>query len=148
MNCCLLIWSRMCHRDSKTKFQLQLHLLTFRIAEWWCLVDCTDIEVVTPKRMDLQRLTNCINRSMNSFKAFVEVAPNDVITFVRKLCAGSTSVKHIVQTCGILDHFVAGDLILADKGFLIQNVVPAGVSFNIPPFLEHRKLSKNEINSN
>ena len=44
-----------------------------------------------------------------------------------------------------MNHFVAGDLILADKGFLIQNVVLAGVSFNIPPFLEHGKLFKNEI---
>ena len=90
------------------------------------IVDCTDIEVVILKRMDLQRLTNSTYRSMNSLKALVGVAPNGVITFVSKVCAGSTSVKHIVQKCGILNHFVAGNLILADKGFLIQNVVPAG----------------------
>ena len=93
------------------------------------IVDCTDIEVVIPKRMDLQRLTNSTNKSMNSLKALVGVAPNGVITFVSELCAGSTSVKHIVQKCGILNHFVAGNLILADKGFLIQNIVPPGVSF-------------------
>ena len=46
---------------------------------------------------------------------------------------------------GFFSHFVAGDLILADKGFLIQNIVPAGVSVNIPPFLERGKLTKNEI---
>ena len=109
------------------------------------IVDCTDTEVVILKRIDLQRLTNSTNRSMNSLKALVGVAPNGVITFVSKVCAGSTSVKHIVQKCGILNHFVAGNLILADKKFLMQNVVPAGVSFNIPPFLEHGKLSKNEI---
>ena len=93
------------------------------------IVDCTDIEVVIPKRMDLLCLTNSTNKSMNSLKALVGVAPNGVITFVSKLCAGSTSVKHIVQKCGILNHFVAGNLILADKGFLIQNIVPPGVSF-------------------
>ena len=109
------------------------------------IVDCTDIEVVTPKQMDLQRLTYSTYRSMNSFKALVGVAPNGVITFISKLYVGSTSDKHIVQKCGILNHFVAGDLILADKGFLIQNIVPAGVSVNIPPFLEHGKLSKHEI---
>ena len=78
------------------------------------ILDCTDIEVVTPKRMDLQRLTNSTNRSMNSFKALVGEAPNGVITSVSKLCARSTSAKHIVQKCGILYDFVAGDLILAD----------------------------------
>ena len=46
------------------------------------IVDCTDIEVVILKRMDLQRLTNSTNRSMNSFKALVGVAPNGVTTFV------------------------------------------------------------------
>ena len=95
--------------------------------------------------MDLQRLSNSTSRSMNSCKALVGVALNDVITFVNKLCACSTSVKHIVFKCGVLNHFVAGDLILADKGFSIQNVAPAGVSFNIPPFLEHGKLSKSKI---
>ena len=46
--------------------------------------------------MDLQRLSNSTSRSMNSCKALVGVAPNGVIPFVNKLCAGSTSVKHIV----------------------------------------------------
>ena len=45
----------------------------------------------------------------------------------------------------ILNLSVFGDLILADKKVLSQNVVPAGVSFDIPPFLEHGKLSKNKI---
>jgi hypothetical protein len=37
-----------------------------------------------------------------------------------------------------------GDLILADKGFLIQDIVPNGVSVNIPPFLEHGKFTESE----
>ena len=65
------------------------------------ILDCTDIEVVTPKRMDLQRLTYSTYRSMNSFKALVGVAPNGVITFTSKLYAGFTSNKVIVQKCGI-----------------------------------------------
>ena len=39
----------------------------------------------------------------------------------------------------------AGDLVLADKGFLIHDLVPTGVSVNIPPFLEHRKFTESEI---
>ena len=46
---------------------------------------------------------------------------------------------------GILSHFVEGDLILADKGFLIQTIDPIGVTVNIPPFLEDGKLTKPEI---
>ena len=40
---------------------------------------------------------------------------------------------------------MAGDLILADKGFLIAHILPSGVTINIPPFLEHAKCTKNEI---
>ena len=33
---------------------------------------------------------------------------------------------------------------LADKGFLIQYIVPKGVSVNISPFLEHGKFTESE----
>ena len=44
-----------------------------------------------------------------------------------------------------IESFLAGDLILAYKGFLINDIVPVGVSVNIPPFLVHRKFTKQEI---
>ena len=101
------------------------------------ILDCTDIELVTPKRMDLQQFTYSTYRSMNSFKALVGVASIVVIIFISKLYFGSTFDKVKVQKCGILRHFVAVNLILAEKGFLIQNIAPAGVSVNIPMFLQH-----------
>ena len=106
-----------------------------------CILDYTDIELVTPKTTDLQQFIYSTCRSMNSFKALVGVASNGVIIFISKLYFGSTSDKIIVQKCRILSHFVAVNLILADKGFLIQNIVPAGVSVNIPMFLERSKFT-------
>ena len=44
----------------------------------------------------------------------------------------------------MLKHFVPGDLILADKGFLIQDLLPSGVSVNIPPFLNCGKFTESE----
>ena len=58
---------------------------------------------------------------------------------------GSTSDKAIVQKSGVLEHFKSGDLILADKGFLIADIVPPGVSVNIPPFLYNGKFNESEI---
>ena len=81
---------------------------------------------------------------MNSFKVIIGVAPNGVITFVSDLYAGSVSDKYMVKECGLLDHFVPGDLILADKGFLIQDIVPQGTSVNIPPFLNNGKFTESE----
>ncbi|XP_067023274.1 uncharacterized protein [Acropora muricata] len=108
------------------------------------IIDCTDIEVATPSLMSQQNATYSSYRGMNSFKVLTGVAPNGVLTYVSNLYPGSISDKSIVQQSGLLKHFVAGDLILADKGFLIQDIVPNGVSVNIPPFLEHGRFTESE----
>ena len=109
------------------------------------VIDCTDIEVATPSNMSEQKQTYSSYRGMNSFKVLIGVAPNAAITYVSPLYPGSTSDKVIVQKSGVLSHFVAGDLILADKGFLIQDILPQGVSVNIPPFLDNAKFTEREI---
>ena len=98
------------------------------------VIDCTDVEIATPKLMSHQSVTYSSYRGMNSFKVLIVVAPNAVIIFVSKLYPGSISDKAIVQKSGFLDQLSTGDLVLADKGFLIQDIVPNGVSVNIPPF--------------
>lgn len=109
------------------------------------IIDCTDIEVATPGLMSHQSATYSSYRGMNSFKVLVGVAPNGVITYVSNLYPGSTSDKAIVEMSGFLKHLYPGDLVLADKGFLIQDIVPSGVSVNIPPFLNNGKFTENEI---
>ena len=108
------------------------------------IIDCTDIEVATPSLMSQQNVTYSSYRGMNSFKVLTGVAPNGVLTYISNLYPGSISDKEIVQQSGFLQHFVPGDLILADKGFLFQDIVPKGVSVNIPPFLEHGKFTESE----
>ena len=109
------------------------------------VIDCTDLEIATPKLMSLQNATYSSYRGMNSFKVIVGVAPNAVITYISNLYPGSISDKEIVRKSGLLNQMVTGDLILADKGFLIQDIVPKGVSVNIPPFLENGKFTPSEI---
>lgn len=108
------------------------------------VIDCTDVEVAAPGLMSQQNATYSSYRGMNSFKVIVGVAPNAVITFVSKLYHGSISDKAIVQQSGLLNHLVAGDMILADKGFLIQDILPQGVSLNIPPFLNKGVFTESE----
>ena len=109
------------------------------------VIDCTDIEIARPAKMSDQKQTYSTYRGMNSFKVLIGVAPNAVITYVSPLYPGSTSDKVVVERSQVLSHFVAGDLILADKGFLIQDIAPEGVSINIPPFLDKEKFTANEV---
>ena len=108
------------------------------------VIDCTDIEIATPGLMSQQNATYSSYRGMHSFKVIVGVAPNGVITYVSKLYPGSISDKAIVKQSGLLNHLTAGDLVLADKGFLIQDLVPNGVSVNIPPFLNNGTFTESE----
>ena len=108
------------------------------------VIDCTDIEVAVPGLMSIQNVTYSSYRGMHSFEVIVGVAPNAVITYVSKLYPGSISDKAIVQESGLLNDLTPGDLVLADKGFLIQDIVPRGVSVNIPPFLNNGTLTESE----
>ena len=108
------------------------------------IIDCTDLEIATPKLMSEQSATYSTYRGMNSLKVITGVAPNAVITYVSGLYPGSVSHKSIEQGSGLLMHFVPGDLLLADKGFLIQDLLPRGVSVNIPSFLNCGKFTEVE----
>ena len=108
------------------------------------IIDCTDLEIATRKLMSEQSATYSTYRGMNSFKVIIGVAPNAVITYLSGLFPGSLSDKSLVQESGLLEHFVPGDLILADKGFLIQDLLPRGVSVNIAPFLNCGKFTESE----
>ena len=47
---------------------------------------------------------------------------------------GNASDKQIVKESGLLDLLEKGDSVMADKGFLIQDLLdPLGVTLNMPP---------------
>ena len=74
--------------------------------------------------MSQQNATYSSHCGMNSFKVLVGVEPNAVITYVSKLYPGSISDKAIAQESGLLNHFTPGDMILVNKEFLFQDIVP------------------------
>ncbi|KAF2888261.1 hypothetical protein ILUMI_17912, partial [Ignelater luminosus] len=98
------------------------------------IIDCTETYSELPNDMDKQGETYSHYKHRSTFKELVGIAPNGVITFVSKLYPGSTSDKKTVEHCGILKIFKEGDLVIADKGFLISDLLPPGVTLNIQPF--------------
>ena len=107
-------------------------------------IDCTDIEMEIPNQLDKRKKTYSTYRGYNSFKLLLGVSPNAVITYASNLYTGSSSDKAITQHSTILSNFAAGDLVLADKGFLINDILPEGVTCNIPPFLENAQFTEAE----
>ena len=69
------------------------------------------------------------------------IVPSGAITFISKVYEGSISDKEIVKTSGILNKsfWHVSDLIMADRGFKIQNeLAPSKVELCNPSFLGGR----------
>lgn len=111
-------------------------------------IDCTEIKIDVP-RSNLDAIAHTYSNYKSSYtvKFLIGVAPNGTITYVSDAYPGNTSDKAITSSCGVLDVFNPGDLILADKGFTIHDIIPQGIHLNLPPFLsgkEKMQFSKEE----
>jgi len=112
------------------------------------IFDCTEIAIEVPRQdMTANRMTYSSYKSKNTFKALISVSPNGAIVFCSDLFTGNTSDKEIVVQSGILNTLEVGDLVLADKGFLIHDVLPPGVTVNLPSFLpsDSRQFSREQV---
>jgi len=86
---------------------------------------------------DFRRQGNLYSSYNNhhTFKSLIGVALNGSIVYVSDLFEGSISDRAIIEKSGFLDKINPGDLILADRGFTIEDLLIARqASLNIPPF--------------
>ncbi|XP_071094786.1 putative nuclease HARBI1 [Haliotis cracherodii] len=98
-------------------------------------IDAVEIAQAIPHDLDKQTRVYSNYKSRHTVKAVTAVAPNGALTFATELYPGSVSDVAIVNHCHLARQFEAGDLILADKGFTIHDLLTQGVHVNIPPFL-------------
>ena len=112
------------------------------------ILDCTELRMEVPDSTREKSSTYSAYKSYNTFKVMIGVAPNGVINYVSPVYGGNASDRHIVQTSGILEEFVTGDLIIADKGFPVKDIVPEGVEVNTPAYLFNPQFTKHEVMHN
>ena len=97
------------------------------------IIDCTEIFIQMPSSFRAQ------SQSHNTAKDLVGISPSGMITFISHLYGGHVSDKAITQSCGLIDLLEAGYVVMADKGFDIQDLlVPHRVILNFPPFLREK----------
>jgi len=66
------------------------------------------------------------------------ISPNGQVTYVSKLWGGRVSDKTITKNSGLLELLDRGDNVMADRGFDIGDILPPGVTLNLPPFKGNR----------
>ena len=100
------------------------------------ILDCTEIHVQKPSSKVLTSAIYSHYKSDTTFKGLIGIAPSGEVTFVSDLYTGSISDKEVTKKSGILSLLEEGDMVIADKGFLIKDLLSERqVSLVIPPFL-------------
>lgn len=132
---------------SRKKNKTSLPMAFACFSECRIILDCTDESCDKPKNIFCQRSTFSTYKGRNTFKPLLGCAPNGVVTYSSDLYPGSLSDKAIVEHSGIASQLISGDLVLADKGFLIEEIMPYGVNVNIPPFLTTTQFTKHQVNA-
>jgi hypothetical protein len=111
------------------------------------IIDCAEIFIERPGNLTGRAMTWSNYKHHNTIKILVGIAPTGSVVFVSRAFGGRTSDKVITQRSGFLDLVEYGDLVLADRGFLIgEDLAARNASLLIPSFTRGKKqLSQREV---
>ncbi|GFT23063.1 uncharacterized protein TNCV_1858181 [Trichonephila clavipes] len=111
------------------------------------LIDCSEIFIDRAFNLDARALTFSQYKSHNTVKFLIACTPLGKVSFVSKLYGGRTSDKQIIQLSGFLEQIRPGDVIFADRGFLVKDLVAErGASLVLPASTKGKKqLSSAEV---
>ena len=94
-----------------------------------------------PSNPSAQQLTFSNYKNHNTAKVLVGITPSGAICFIS---VAIFQIKLTVES-GILKLLEHGNSIMANRGFTIEDVLPPGVSLNVPPRLnETGQMTENE----
>lgn len=108
------------------------------------IVDCTEVFIEMPTAPATQSATFSSYKHHNTAKGLIGISPAGTLSFVSELYAGRTSDRELTNDCGLIELLQPGDVIMADRGFNIDDDLPDDVKANIPPFLNGAQLSHSD----
>lgn len=110
------------------------------------IIDCFEIRAQSPRNFAEQGNMYSSYKHNTTLKCLVAISPSGGISFLSDTYEGSISDKQIFVKSGLVQLLEPGDLVIADRGFLIRDVLQERkVDLNIPPFLGKRdKLTAQE----
>ena len=79
------------------------------------IIDCFEVFITRPSNLMARAQTYSNYKNHNTVKVLVGITPQGSISF-----ASNASDKYLTDNCGILKKLVPGDLVMADRGFTIQ----------------------------
>ena len=109
------------------------------------IIDCTELFIQVPSSFCAQSHMYSLYKSHNIAKGLIGIAPNGFVSFISNLYGGHISDKNITEVCGIIDLLEPGDMVMADRGFIIQHSSCKNVKLNISAFLRGKAQLSLEV---
>ncbi|KAK2163281.1 hypothetical protein LSH36_82g00008 [Paralvinella palmiformis] len=110
------------------------------------VLDCTEFFIEKPSSQVAQWQTWSDYKHNHTVKLLIGVAPNGTVNLVSQLWGGRASDRHITMNEGIIARVDPGMVIMADKGFIIEDLLPENIHLNMPQKIpSSRPMSDNEV---
>jgi hypothetical protein len=111
------------------------------------IIDCFEIFIERPSNLLARAETWSNYKHHNTVKYLIGISPQGAVSFLSKGWGGRTTDKYLTENCGLLSKLLPGDIVLADRGFDIQESVGLSCAeVKIPAFTRGKKqLSPFEI---
>ncbi|XP_046844577.1 uncharacterized protein LOC124438460 [Xenia sp. Carnegie-2017] len=87
------------------------------------IIDCTEFFIQKPKIPGSQKISWSSYKHWNTAKLLVGITPTGIFSFIPPLWTGSISDKEIVTNSGLINLLEKGDGVMADKGFLVRDLL-------------------------
>ncbi|XP_046863414.1 LOW QUALITY PROTEIN: uncharacterized protein LOC124457174 [Xenia sp. Carnegie-2017] len=87
------------------------------------IIDCTEFFIQKPKIPGSQKISWSSYKHWNTAKLLVGITPTGIFSFIPPLRTGSISDKEMVTNSGLINLLEKGDGVMADKGFLVRDLL-------------------------
>ncbi|XP_064487682.1 uncharacterized protein LOC135399877 [Ornithodoros turicata] len=111
------------------------------------ILDCFEVFIQRPSSLITRAETWSQYKHHNTVKFLLGISPQGMVTFLSRAYGGRASDKAITEQSGVLQLLEYGDVVLADRGFLIaESVGMCCATLAVPTFTKgKRQLSSYEV---
>ena len=113
------------------------------------VIDCFELFIQRPTSLAARAQTWSNYKHHNTVKYLIGITPQGTIAFISKGWGGRASDVYITEHSGLLQNLLPGDMVLADRGFTVQDSARLYCAeVRLPPFTKGKKqLSAIEVDS-
>ena len=88
-----------------------------------CIIDCSEIFIEKPHNFKARAATYSNYKHHNTVKFLVGITPSGAFCFISQAWGGRVTDRHLAANCGFLNLLETDDVILADRGFRIGDLL-------------------------